>query len=102
MIDAMTNKTTVVTLQIGGQPVRHQDMYFPGIRSITENRVGDYEQQSYAVESESGNSYTVTYCGSGDGDPEYVALWECTCPAGEHGRRCKHVRAVTDLAELYD
>ncbi len=48
----------------------------------------------YTVESGSGNTYRVSYCGSGDGDPEYCATWECDCPAGRHGRMCKHIQAV--------
>jgi hypothetical protein len=49
---------------------------------------------TFTVLSTSGNVYTVTYRGSGDGDPEHVALWGCNCPAGQHGRECKHVRAA--------
>ena len=56
---------------------------------ITETSMG-----RYSVKSTSGNIYTVKYCGSDDGDPDYVALWECNCPAGQHGRDCKHVKAV--------
>ena len=57
---------------------------------ITENQNG-----TYRVESPSGNTYTVRYCGSGDGDPEYVALWECSCPAYKYGNGlCKHINAV--------
>jgi hypothetical protein len=48
----------------------------------------------YRVLSDSGNTYTVRFCGTGDGDPDVVALWECDCPAGQHGRDCKHLRAV--------
>lgn len=47
----------------------------------------------YRVESDSGKTYTISYAGSGDGDPEYVALWKCDCPAGRHGRDCKHMSA---------
>jgi len=54
---------------------------------------------AYEVVSDSGSTYTVRYCGSGDGDPEYVALWECNCPAGRHGRDCKHRRAVCAVAD---
>jgi len=50
---------------------------------------------TWRVNSDSGGVYTVHYCGSGDGDPEYVALWECTCPAGHYGKVCKHVHAVS-------
>ena len=61
--------------------------------------------EEYRVHSTSGNTYTVRYAGCGDGDPEYVALWECDCLAGAHGRTCKHVRAVgevIDSEESYD
>lgn len=40
----------------------------------------DADQDIFSVVS-GHNTYTVTYCGSGDADPEYVALWECTCSA---------------------
>lgn len=50
----------------------------------------------YAVESDSGKTYHITYAGSGDADPDYVALWECDCPAGQHGRDCKHLAAFFD------
>jgi hypothetical protein len=50
-----------------------------------------------AVISDSGHEYHVTYQGSGDADPEYVALWECDCPAGAHGKMCKHIRAVAGI-----
>ena len=49
----------------------------------------------FVVKSTSGNTYTVKYCGSGDADPDYVALWECNCPAGQHGKPCKHITAVS-------
>jgi len=65
--------------------------------AITEINDGQYR-----VESNSGNTYTVKYCGSGDGDPEYCALWECDCPAGQYGRTCKHVKAVTALVDEDD
>ena len=56
----------------------------------------------YEVESESGNTYTVRYAGSGDGDSKYVACWECSCPAGSHGRHCKHVDAVGAVVDAQD
>jgi len=51
-------------------------------------------RETYSVLSDSGSTYQVRYMGSGDGDPEYIALWECTCPAGTLGKICKHVKAV--------
>ena len=56
-------------------------------------------QEQFEVLSDSGKTYTVTYCGSGDGDPEYVALWECNCLAGQHGFICKHAKVVADFCE---
>ena len=62
---------------------------------ITETETGVYE-----VQSTSGKTYTVTYCGSGDGDPEYCALWECTCPAYRFGGGvCKHINAVSQWCD---
>lgn len=60
--------------------------------------VSETEGSLYRVESDSGKTYRIRYCGSGDGDPEYVALWECNCPAGKHGKDCKHLRKF--LAEV--
>jgi len=48
---------------------------------------------SMEVISDSGETYDIRYCGSGDGDPAYISLWKCNCPAGSHGRECKHMRA---------
>lgn len=47
----------------------------------------------FTVESSSGKNYTIIYAGSGDGDPDYVGLWKCSCPAGQNGTDCKHMRA---------
>jgi len=53
------------------------------------------EHDSYDVQSPSGNTYVVSYCGSGDADPDYVALWDCTCPAAKFSKGlCKHMNAV--------
>ena len=48
---------------------------------------------TYRVDSDSGGEYYIRYVGSGDADPEYVATYKCDCPAGIHGRACKHLRA---------
>jgi len=38
-----------------------------------------------------GRPYHITFTGRGDcGEP----LWECNCPAGQHGHECKHLRLV--------
>ena len=47
----------------------------------------------FEVKSASGSTYQISYAGSGDGDPEYIGLWQCNCPAGQHGQECKHMRA---------
>ena len=57
----------------------------------TEMRITKIDEATYRVESTSGNVYSITYAGCGDGDPEFVALWKCDCPAGRHGRSCKHL-----------
>ena len=59
----------------------------------------DDGRDAYTVESGSGKTYRVQYCGSGDADPECVSLWECTCSAGEHGKLCKHMKAVIDALD---
>jgi len=62
--------------------------------------VTEVDNGTYTVESSSGNTYTVRYCGSGDGDPDYVALWECDCPAYKfRSGSCKHIQAVIDSCE---
>lgn len=50
----------------------------------------------YEVRSDSGNVYNVTFTGRGDCDE---ALWRCDCPAGQHGRECKHLRAACVYAD---
>lgn len=51
------------------------------------------EGARFAVHSASGHQYNIRYAGSGDADPEYVALWDCDCPAALHGTSCKHLVA---------
>ena len=54
--------------------------------------------EQYRVESRSapGTYHTVRFCGSGDGDPDYVRLWDCDCPAYRFRGACAHIRAVGD------
>lgn len=39
-----------------------------------------------------GKSYTIRFCGRTDDG--HGRLWDCDCPAGLHGRDCKHIAAV--------
>lgn len=57
--------------------------------------------ETWRVHSASGHDYTVRYCGSGDGDPEYIAIWECDCPAARYRPNdlCKHIRAVIEFED---
>ena len=61
----------------------------------------DGNRARYRVESDSGKTYYVTYCGCGDGD-ENVNTWECDCPAGKHSRRCKHFDEVMKADQYID
>jgi uncharacterized Zn finger protein len=47
-------------------------------------------EHRFLVESDSGARYHITFAGSPD---EHVNTWSCDCPAGSHGRPCKHIRA---------
>lgn len=62
---------------------------------LTEMRIVEINENEFQVPSSDGSkNYTVKYCGSGDADPDYISLWECNCPAGQHGKTCKHVKLV--------
>ena len=39
--------------------------------------------------------YNVTFAGRGDCDS--VSTWECDCPAGTHGKTCKHIALVGNI-----
>lgn len=68
----------------------------PAARSITQ-----VSGNEWRVVSGSGSTYTVTFCGSGDMDPDCGALWGCTCPAAQFNRGvCKHVQAVAELVNV--
>ena len=47
----------------------------------------------FEVDSDSGNTYSVSYCGGGDEHGD-VRIWECDCRAGQFGKVCKHIHAV--------
>jgi len=55
----------------------------------------EISDNEWTVKSTSGGIYTVKYCGSGDGDPEFMALWNCSCRANSE---CKHILAVSNLS----
>ncbi len=60
-------------------------------------------ENGHNVESTSGKNYIVAYCGSGDGDPDYIATWECNCPSYKYGSGiCKHIKAVIENIEETD
>ena len=67
---------------------------------ITRSTDGPYDK--FVVASDSGKTYEITYAGCGDADPEFVSLWDCSCPAGRHGRDCKHVRTFLANAWRFD
>jgi len=55
---------------------------------------------TYAVESDSGHTYTVSHR-----SPEYeedTHIYKCNCPAGQHGRDCKHLDAVIAVSNAID
>ena len=72
------------------------------IRAI-EPRESDGHDQ-WHIYSSSGNLYIVAYEGCGDGDPEYVSVWSCTCPAYAYGtsKICKHIDAVVTWCDACD
>jgi len=41
-----------------------------------------------------GRPYTIRF--EGRSEDGFAKLWSCDCPAGAHGRDCKHVRQVMD------
>jgi len=58
--------------------------------------------KGFEVRSDSGAIYEVAEQSARFGyeyDTEYVQVWECSCPAGQHGRDCKHLRSF--LARFY-
>lgn len=58
------------------------------------NGVGVYTSHGVYVTvlSDSGSTYHLTFQSRPEFMNEDVALWECDCPAGLHGKPCKHIR----------
>jgi uncharacterized Zn finger protein len=66
---------------------------------ITETRTSDGRDAFQVPSSDGSKNYTVSYRGyRGGGD--FVNTWECDCPAGQHGRNCKHVKLVVNTTNL--
>ena len=53
-------------------------------------------ENEWNVLSDSGRTYVVWDAGCEDA--EHGGGMHCDCPAGKHGRTCKHVRAVLEFA----
>lgn len=65
---------------------------------VSESARDSRGHERFAVQSESGNAYQVTYEGTGGGDAEIVRTWSCTCPAYKYnGGACKHINAVIEF-----
>jgi hypothetical protein len=52
----------------------------------------------FTVESDSGHIYNVSYYCPADED-DSVNVWSCNCPAGQHGRDCKHIAAAIAVTD---
>ena len=51
--------------------------------------------ERYIIPSSDGSrKYTVAYSGCADG---WADTWQCDCPAGQHGRECKHYRLAMSI-----
>lgn len=61
---------------------------------LTEKTSGHWQ-----VESDSGSTYEVRFLGRGEDESELLR-WSCDCPAGAHGKRCKHQVAVAEANRL--
>jgi len=54
----------------------------------------------FEIASDSGNTYTVRFAGRPSPDSD-ARLWDCDCPAGRHGRHCRHIDAVADWVDTH-
>ncbi len=58
--------------------------------------IGD-DLNHFGVKSSDGSTeYTIDFAGSPNA---HVNTWTCSCPAGQHGKTCKHIRAVGQMLE---
>ena len=73
----------------------------PVVRTqVVENGRDERGHECFAVHSQSGKQYRVVYEGTGDGDPDVVSLWSCSCPAYKYrGGTCKHITAVIEFCD---
>ena len=55
--------------------------------------------KAQVLSSDGSTYYNVQYKGSGDMEPDYGGIWECDCPAGQHGRMCRHVKLVSNIID---
>lgn len=61
--------------------------------------ISQVDSHTYHVQGQHG-VYEVRFEGRGDDDGE--RLWTCNCPAGEHGRTCRHINILgAALDELF-
>ena len=64
-------------------------------RIFSERGLAILGDHAYGVPSSDGSKqYVVRFTGRGDCGE---TLWSCDCPAGQHGRHCKHIAAVNDF-----
>jgi len=63
----------------------------------TENKIRIVGEGHFEVPSSDGTHYyQVRHAGAIN---PHVDTWKCDCPAGEHGRTCKHIRAIAQVIE---
>ena len=61
----------------------------------------DESGNHWRVRSSDGTrNYSVQFAGRGESDG--VSLWTCDCPAGQHGKTCKHINLVGDICGRLD
>lgn len=67
---------------------------------LREGRLRGFQSLLNELQTESENTYAVDQTVNDEtyGD-EILRTWACSCPAGQHGRMCKHVRAVIELVD---